>query len=168
MPTQISGFILFAVCCFIGVVLIIGIAELINHYKGNKAVFRILIDNLDTAIKKLEKKKKHSVFIGILSEKGYDCIYIAKIDNHMVIEYEVIEEIQLSYLEKLHLYAKEHNYKIDFTTRGNQPLYKTEDTATVLQIEPEGASPSELAEIVKDIQETIFENTELTEYELIS
>ncbi|MFV0467374.1 MAG: hypothetical protein ACK5MK_00440 [Dysgonomonas sp.] len=167
MPIQISGFLYMIFICILVVVMTLFVSNVIAYFKEKRRYRRITLDKLESELDKLAQAEEDTLFIGIIA-KGYDCLYFVKIENVLSIEYEVMMEDQLPYLEKLHKYAIEKDYKFLFTTHHNKPNYETSDEAIVLRIEPENASVAEIASIGTIIQKNIFLNENDVVFDIIT
>ncbi len=167
MPIQISGFLNMLFICIVIVIAILFASNVIAYFKEKRRYRSITLDKLESELDKLARGYEDTHFIGIIA-KGYDCLYFVKIGSALSIEYEVMMEDQLPYLEKLHKYAIEKGYKFLFTTHHNKPNYETSDEAIVLRIEFETVPVSEIASIGTAIQKNIFLNENDVIFDIIT
>lgn len=128
----------------------------LEKIKNDFIAKQIQIYQLPKELKLFLENKTDFDFIGIYS-KGYDCIYFTKNGDHLNIEYEAVEESQISYYEKMKQFAFQNNFKIEEETNKNVPYLKI-NTNTSL---------NETFRLAKEIQHTIFGNSDDTKYDIV-
>ena len=83
------------------------------------------------------------------------------------IDFEAMSKEQLTYLDSLKQFAKEHNYPIVETTYNNTPVdYRHLKYAPVLSLKV-NADIDSIVKVGKQIEQTIFRNNERTVYEIV-
>lgn len=128
----------------------------LEKIKNDFIAKQIQIYQLPKELKLFLENKTDFDFIGIYS-KGYDCIYFTKNGDNLNIEYEAVEESQISYYEKMKQFAFQNNFKIEEEINKNVPYLKI-NTNTSL---------NETFRLVKEIQHTIFGNSNDAKYDIV-
>jgi predicted small secreted protein len=123
------------------------------------------IDNLKSVLQKLQNGQTEFDFLGITSN-GTDCIYFVKSGDKFAIEFEVMTEVQKSYVEKLKDFAKTINCNYTMTTYKNKPQYQSDSFAPVIRLETL-STLDHTANFGTAIQSKIFGNTDNTVYDIV-
>ena len=126
---------------------------------------QITIDELENQLILLQNGKTEYDFFGITSN-GIDCIYFMKEGDQYQIEFEAMNKEQVPYFNVLKDYGKKINVETIEKTYGNQPNFNALRKAQVLRFEING-DIQKVADIGKQIQSEIFENNDLTKYEVV-
>lgn len=140
-------------------------SEINSNQQSSQMAERIKINELRSALLKLQNGKTEYKFIGITSN-GIDCIYFIYENGKFNIEFEAMSEQQIPFIEKLREFANSNKFKNLMTTYNNQPQYKSERPAPVLRVET-NSSLDEMTKIAENIQAEIFKNTENTIYDVV-
>lgn len=143
-----------------------------NHPKEQTKNFNIMpraeqikISDLKSVLTRLQNRQLEFEFFGIHSN-GIDCIYFVPDTNNYAIEFEVMNDDQKPWLDKLKTFAQQYGYRTLITTYNNQPHYKSTDPAPVLRIETK-SNISETVNIGQNIMSQVFGNNEQTVYEVV-
>ena len=120
----------------------------------------ITIGELKNLLKTLADAQNGREVAGIISTDT-DCVYFICKNQLFDIDYEAMLPSQLPFLDRLEKYAKNKGFSPELTTYGNQPQYESDDTAPVLRIIA-GATLDQAESIGREIQSTIFENSDDT------
>jgi hypothetical protein len=131
-----------------------------NHHlekiKNDFIAKQIQIYQLPNELKLFLENKTNFDFIGIYSN-GYDCIYFAKNGINLNIEYEAVEESQISYYEKMKQFASINNFEIEEETNKNIPYLKIKTNTSV----------AETFKLAREIQQNIFGNNDDSKYDIV-
>ena len=125
----------------------------------------ITISDLPGQLTRLVNGETEFEFIGIHSN-GTDCIYLVYENNAFNIDYEAMAEDQIPFIKRLKDYAETKQIKTAMTTYGNDPHYEVAGAAPVLQLKT-NADLNGAVEIARDIQASVFNNTDDTLYEVV-
>jgi len=126
---------------------------------------QITISELKSVLIRLQNRQLEFDFFGITSN-GTDCIYFVRDNTLYAIEFEVMNEDQKPWLDKLKAFAQENNYRAVMTTYNNQPQYKSSQPAPVLRIETK-SDLDQTATIGRNIMIQLFGNNEQTTYDVV-
>ena len=127
---------------------------------------RITIDKLPDVLRNVQAGNTDYDFIGICSN-GVDCIYFVLENGKFYIDFEAMGKEQLPYIDTLKQFAKEHNYPIVETTYNNTPVdYEHLKYAPVLSLKV-NADIDSIVKVGKQIEQTIFKNSDRTIYEIV-
>lgn len=126
---------------------------------------QINITDLKSVLKRLQSRQLEFDFFGIHS-RGVDCIYFIPDSSLFNIEFEAMDEDQLPFIDKLKDFATKNGYTTKMLTYGNEPHYKTSDTAPVLRIETK-SDLDQTAIIGQNIMSHVFGNNDQTLYEVV-
>ena len=152
------------------VIISVFIYSLIRYFfKGSKKRVvhprYININELGPVIELLFENKLEFDFFGITSN-GIDCVYFMLEDSVINIDFEVMSEEQIKYVDKYKVYAKSKGYELNETTYGNKPNYSGLKDAPVYKILIN--ADKTLAERVgKEIQNEVFGNDLNTDFEIV-
>ncbi len=126
----------------------------------------ITADRLADMLRGMQTERNGADFVGICS-KGVDCLYFVRNNGAFDIEYEALSAEQLPYLDGLKRFAAERGYRVEETTYGNTPEdYDHLKCAPVLALRM-SADAAGIAEIGREIENTVFGNCDDTVYETV-
>lgn len=132
---------------------------------GDTRASQITMAELSTELTKLKEGMREFDFFGIVAD-GVDCLYFVSEGDIFHIEFEAMEEDQIPYIARLKEFAVSNGYSSSMTTYGNTPNYDSTEDAPVIRIET-NSDVETTVEIAKKIQNTIFHNTDDTEYGVV-
>ncbi len=132
---------------------------------GDTRASKITMAELSTELTKLREGKREFDFFGIVAD-GLDCIYFVSEGNLFQIEFEAMEEGQIPYIAKLKEFADSNGFASSMTTYGNKPNYNSTEDAPVRRIET-NSDVNTTVDLARKIQNTIFYNTDDTEYGVV-
>tara|TARA_B110000037_G_scaffold200714_1_gene241495 strand:+ start:167 stop:664 length:498 start_codon:yes stop_codon:yes gene_type:complete len=104
-------------------------------------------------------------FFGITSN-GIDCIYFVMDGPVINIDFEIMIEEQLQYIERFKYYANRNDYQLKEITYGNKPKYGDSKEAPVYKMIINGDKTS-AEEIGIEIQKEVFKNDNSTNFEIV-
>lgn len=123
-------------------------------YSESKAVFD-----------KLEKNELEYEFFG-LNRGSTDCIYFLYENGIYLIDFEVMVEEQKAIAKKFKDACEKLGYTVIKLTYGNEPYYKSEDTAPVFRINV-GKSKERAYEVGLQLIKLVFNANENTIFEVV-
>jgi hypothetical protein len=126
---------------------------------------QIKMADLKIWLKKLQDKTTKWDYFGITSNK-VDCIYFIKAEDTFVIDYEIMNEEQKPYLQKMKEFGEKNKYEVVIATNNNTPNYESDAPAPLLRLKTH-TSLEKTAEIASMIESSIFNNTSETVYTII-
>lgn len=124
------------------------------------------MDKLPDVLENVQAGRTAYDFTGICS-KGVDCIYFMQEQGKFYIDFEAMCKDQLPYMDSLKRFARGHGYPVVETTYNNTPAdYDHLKYAPVLSLKV-NADIDSVVKIGKLIEETIFQNSDRTIYEIV-
>lgn len=130
-----------------------------------KIARRVTLNDLSGELEKLKSGNTEFDFLGITSY-GTDCIYFVQAGEKFNIEYEAMTEEQLPYIEKLKTFGDVNGFESSMSSYGNKPHFESNEDAPVIVIRTD-SDTIKTVEIATSIQNTIFNNNEWTEYDVV-
>ncbi len=128
----------------------------IKNIKDDFIAKKIQMHQLLYELKAFSEDKTEFDFIGICSD-GNDCIYFRKNKCNLDIEYEAVTESQIPYYEKIKQFALENSFQTDEKINKGIPYIRiSTDT-----------SAEKTFRLAEKIQQDIFGNNDLTQYEIV-
>ena len=126
----------------------------------------ITADRLADMLRGMQTERNGADFVGLCS-RGVDCLYFVRNNGAFDIEYEALSAEQLPYLDGLKRFAAERGYRVEETTYGTTPEeYDHLKCAPVLALRM-SADAAGIAEIGREIENTVFGNCDDTVYETV-
>ena len=126
---------------------------------------QIKIADLKIWLKKLQDGTTKFDFFGITSNK-VDCISFIRSNDTFVIDYEIMNEEQKPYLQRMKEFGEKNKYEVVIATNNNTPNYQSDSPAPLLRLKTY-TSLEKTAEIAELIESSIFNNTSETIYTII-
>ncbi len=125
----------------------------------------INLKHLPDVLDRLVQNQMEHDFFGITSN-GVDCLYFAQEDGKLCIEYEVMTNAQIPFVDQLKAFADKRGLPVVETTYGNKPQYASSTDAPVYRIQVT-ANIREVAQLGETIMKEVFECNDSTTFEVV-